>query len=208
VAVAARPIRRTQEERSAATRARLLDATIECLDQLGYSRTTTTEIAERAGVSRGAQLHHFPTKAELVTTAVEHLFRRRDAEFRAAFRKLPEGTDRDRAAIDLLWSMVSGPTFHAWLELAVAARTDAHLRETVAAITRRFVENVGRTFHELFPAPESPNVFFEIAPTFAFALMEGLALGQIVLDDEERRTQVLEVLKALAGLAFPPTKTP
>ena len=207
MAVALRPIRRTQEERSAATRARLLDATIECLDQLGYSGTTTTEIAERAGVSRGAQLHHFPTKAELVTTAVEHLFRRRDAEFRAAFRNLPEGTDRDRAAIDLLWSMVSGPTFHAWLELVVAARTDAHLRDTVAAITRRFVENVGRTFHELFPAPERPNAFFEIAPTFAFAVMEGLALGQIVLDDEERRTQVLDLLKALTGLAFPPPKS-
>src|ERR1041385_1513309 len=106
-ATVTRLTRRTQEERSAATRARLLDATIACLSDLGYSRTTTTEIADRAGVSRGAQLHHFPTKAELVTTAVEHLFRRRDAEFRAAFRKLPEGTDRDRAAIDLLWSMVS-----------------------------------------------------------------------------------------------------
>jgi AcrR family transcriptional regulator len=188
-------------------RARLLDATIECLDQLGYSRTTTTEIAERAGVSRGAQLHHFPTKAELVTTAVEHLFQRRDAEFRTAFRTLPEGTDRDRAAIDLLWSMVSGPTFRAWLELVVAARTDPQLRKTVAGITQRFVDNVDRTFRELFPAPEQPNAFFEMAPMFAFAVMEGLALGKIVLDDEKRRTQVLDLLKALTGLAFPPPKS-
>src|SRR5258705_10494928 len=109
VAVAVRPVRRTQEQRSAATRARLLDATIACLDQLGYSRTTTTEIAERAGVSRGAQLHHFPTKAELVTTAVEHLFRRRDAEFRGPFRNPPGGPGPAAAARDPLWSMGCGP---------------------------------------------------------------------------------------------------
>src|SRR3989442_2723877 len=112
---AAPKLRRSQEERRTETRRRLLEATVDCLYRLGYSRTTTTEIAERAGVSRGAQLHHFPTKAELVTTAVEHPFRRRDAEFRATFRNLPEGTDRDPAAIDLLWSMVSGTACHAWL---------------------------------------------------------------------------------------------
>src|SRR5689334_2082670 len=138
--------RRTQEERSAATRARLLDATLECLAELGYARTTTTEIAERGGVSRGAQLHHFPTKSELVTEAVAYLFERRDEEFRAAFAKLPADADRGAAAVDILWSMVSGPTFHAWLELVVAARTDLQLKPKVAALTRRFTENVTRTF--------------------------------------------------------------
>src|SRR4029450_5698931 len=101
--------RRTQEERSAATRARLLDATLECLAELGYARTTTTEIAERGGVSRGAQLHHFPPDAE-----------------------------RPPPAVDLLWSMVAGPTFHAWLELVVAARTDEQLKPKVTALTARF----------------------------------------------------------------------
>jgi AcrR family transcriptional regulator len=117
--------RRTQAERRASTRGRLLDATIECLGDLGYAHTTTPEIARRAGLSRGAQLHHFPTKAELVIAAVEHLFARRHQEFRAAFARVPAGADRYAAAIDILWSMVSGPTFHAWLELAVASRTSS-----------------------------------------------------------------------------------
>src|SRR5436853_7131184 len=137
--------RRTQEERSANTKARLLDATIDCLSDLGYARTTTTEIAERAGVSRGAQLHHFPTKAELVTTAVEHLFERRTEEFRKAFATLPANIDRTAAAVDLLWSMVSGPTFHAWLQLVVAARSDPDLRQTVSAIYCRNSDTSHRT---------------------------------------------------------------
>lgn len=203
-------VRRTQEERSATTRGRLLDATIECLAELGYARTTTTEIAERAGLSRGAQLHHFPTKAELVTTAVEHLFERRNREFRAAFAKLPASANRVEAAVDLLWSMVSGTTFHAWLELAVAARTDPDLRRKLFDIGKRFTETVQRTFRDLFPPPETPNPFFELAPCFTFAVLEGLALDRIAGEDESiRQTQqrVVAMLKALSGFAFPESRT-
>ena len=167
--------RRTQAERSASTRGRLLDATIACLHDLGYARTSTPEIARRAGLSRGAQLHHFPTKAELVTSAVDHLFRRRREEFLRAFHERPAGQDPAEAAIDILWSMVSGPTFYVWLELTVAARTEAELREPVAALTRRLTGLVEDTFRELFPAPAAPNPFYAVAPRFAFALLDGLA---------------------------------
>jgi len=195
--------RRTQAERSASMRARLLDATIECLHDLGYARTSTPEIARRAGVSRGAQLHHFPTKAELVTSAVEHLFGRRHEEFLQAFRARPAGHDPVEAAIDILWSMVSGPTFYAWLELVVAARTDAELREPVAELTARLGAIIEQTFRELFSAPASPNPFFDVAPRFAFALLDGLALERIHADGPDSHTAVLQALKALARLVMP-----
>src|SRR5512144_1268885 len=124
--------RRTQEERTAAMKVRLLEATVECLFELGYAKTTTTEIAKRAGVSRGAQLHHFPTKAELVITAIDYVLNKRHKEFVSAFASLPAEANRAAVAIDLLWSIVSGPTFFAWLELMMAARTDAELRPVVA----------------------------------------------------------------------------
>ena len=66
-------IRVPQEERTRAMRARLLEATIECLVERGWAGTSTTVVSQRAGVSRGAQLHHFPTKNALVLAAVEHL---------------------------------------------------------------------------------------------------------------------------------------
>ena len=202
-AVTALKPRRTQAERRATTRTQLLDATIVCLHERGYAGTTTTEIAERAGVSRGAQLHHFPTKAELVTAAVEHLFARRHAEFVRAIAALPAGTRRAEAAIDLLWSMVSGPPFYAWLELAVASRTDIALREDVAALSQRFMETVQRTFLELFPPPATPNPFHEVAPMFVFALLDGLALEKILTDDPDKVTRVLNTLKNLARLVIP-----
>jgi AcrR family transcriptional regulator len=195
-------IRRTQGERSASTRARLMEATIECILEVGYANTTTTEIARRAGVSRGAQLHHFPTKAELVITAVEYLADRRHEDFVRAFARLPPGADRAAAAIDLLWPMLSGPTFYVWLELAVAARTDPELRRSVATTTRRLMERVTQTFRELFPHPPGGHLVDE-PPKFVFALMNGMALEKILHPDDQALQQHLDALKTLARLVPP-----
>ena len=78
-----------QEERTRAMRQRLLEATVECLVEHGWSGTSTTLVSQRAGVSRGAQLHHFPTKTDLVVAAVEHLSEVRGEELREAASRLP-----------------------------------------------------------------------------------------------------------------------
>jgi AcrR family transcriptional regulator len=197
--------RRTQAQRSATTRGRLLDATIACLHDLGYARTSTPEIARRARVSRGAQLHHFPTKAELVTSALEHLFARRREEFLDAFARRPPGQEPAAVAIDILWSMVSGSTFYVWLELAVAARTDPELHEPMTALTERLMAIVEETFRAVFPQPPTPNPFYDVAPRFAFALLDGLALQRIHAVDPDAHAQVLQALKALARLVMPPS---
>jgi AcrR family transcriptional regulator len=187
---------------------RLLDAAVECLVERGYGRTSTVAVARRAGVSRGAQLHHFPTRDDLVASAVEHVFARRLEEFRALFGALPEGEDRVIAAIDLLWSMVDSPTFTAWLELVVAARTDPALAAHVQRVTAHFREDVARTFTELFPPPaDGGGVLYAIGPSFAFALMEGLALERLSPDDtsDARTEAVLSAFKLLTRLLPPGT---
>jgi AcrR family transcriptional regulator len=194
---------RTQAQRRAATRGRLLDATVTCLAELGYARTSTTEIVRRAGVSRGAQVHHFPTKADLVASALDHVFERRNLEFRTAFAQVPEGTNKAVAAIDLLWSMFAGDTFHAWLELALAARTDPELQARLTHVMRRFHANVRETFRELFPAPRTDDAFYDVAPNFIFALLDGLALHRIADDDPAPIAEVLDTAKALARLFMP-----
>ena len=198
-------VRRTQAERSAATKARLLDATIECVRDLGYARTTTPEIARRAGLSRGAQLHHYPTKAELVAGAIEHLVERRNREFREAFARVPAGADHYAAAIDILWSMLCGPMADAWRELALAARTDPELRPRVAELTTYMREVVEQTFRDLFAPVAGDSPFFAVAPSFVLALLDGLAVSRVASGDDTRAAQVIDALKALARLVMPPT---
>ncbi len=126
--------RRTQDERSSAMRERLLDATIGCLVDYGYAGTTVTRIAERAGVTRGAQVHHYRTKDDLVTAAVTHLAGR-SAEFGwSQVARIADADDPVGELLDILWEMHKGPTFTATVELWVAARTDEELRRHVATV--------------------------------------------------------------------------
>ena len=129
------PERRTQAERTAGTQAKLLDAAIDCLVELGFAKTSTQEIARRAGVSRGAQLHHFPTKESLVTAAVEHLVDKRLAEILAA------DPDPERG-VEVLSEAFSGPLFYAALELWVAARTDPALHEAMLPLEKKVSEAI------------------------------------------------------------------
>src|SRR5690606_8710359 len=135
------------------TRAKLLDATAGCLAEVGYHRSSTTEICRRAGVPRGAQLHHFPTKAELVSAAVDHVFERRLEEFRTIIQTLPSGPQRVDLAIEVLWSMFQGETFAAWFELSAAARTDPDLQQRVSSVARTMGERIREVWSELFPPP-------------------------------------------------------
>jgi AcrR family transcriptional regulator len=186
-------------------RERLLDAAIDCLYELGYSGTTTIEVAARAGVSRGAQLHHFPTKEHLVTLAVRHVLAKRLDEFRAAFAALPEGADKHEAAIAILWEMMSSRTFYAWLELVVAARTDARLRATIAAIDGQFVDQAHATAMEFFAPVPGREKSFETNPLFALAMLQGLALDRIVWGPEDPRLDLLlRKMKAVAAMGSVP----
>ena len=184
-------------------RTRLLDSAADCLYELGFSGTTTIVVAARAGVSRGAQLHHFPTKERLVTEAVRHVLGKRLKEFREAFAELPEGADKPAAAIDILWQKLSGRTFYAWLELVVAARTDAVLRVAVAEIAGHFLDEVQATAHDFFRPVEGGPLPFEIVPVYALAVMQGLALDRIVWPaDDARLDVVLSASRMLASMAM------
>lgn len=195
--------RRTQAERSATTRALLLEATIECLADLGYARTTTSAVARRAGLSRGAQLHHYPTRQELVAHAIEHLFAQRRREFLAAFEALPPEVDRLEGAIDLLWQQISGPAFAAVLELIVAARHERVLRARLLPLLEQFRETVDRIFHDLFANTVERGPIFDVAAPFALALLEGLALGRALGGERDPAERLIESLKNLARLLLP-----
>ncbi|KWX02577.1 TetR family transcriptional regulator [Carbonactinospora thermoautotrophica] len=182
------PTRSRQEERSAATRQRLMEATIECLVERGWSGTTTTLVAERAGVSRGAQLHHYRTRSELVIAAVEHLAEVRVAEIRREAAGLPQ--QRTQAVLDMLARLYTGPLFVAALELWVAARTDEELRAALVPLEARFGREAHRLTVELLGADESkPGVREAVQATLD--LMRGLGLASLLTDDSARRGRLL-----------------
>jgi AcrR family transcriptional regulator len=176
---------RTQAERSATTRQALLDATIACLVEEGYANTTTARVAERAGVSRGAHLHHFQTRSALVAAAVEHLRVRRAEELMAAADALPSGPERVTQALDLLWRSYTSPLFQGALDLWSAGRTDAELRSHLVKIERDFDRQTMELARRLFPqAAERPD--FEQLIEMAASTIRGLTLLDTLHAGRER----------------------
>lgn len=208
-----RAVRRTQAERTQATRAKLLDATVASLAELGYARTTTTEVAARAGVSRGAQLHHFPTKADLVLAAVEHLLDLHIQEFMRAVGELPASADLLGSAIDLLWEVFQGDSAVAWIELIIAGRTDPELQVKVSQVGETLGGKVGEAWIEvcgdLLDDPEY-GPFLALAPSYLFTLLTGLAVTTMTGSDRVRdeAEQVLEATHRLAALLLPVVPAP
>jgi AcrR family transcriptional regulator len=201
--------RRSNVQRTAEMRTRLERATIEVLVKRGYNALTTKEVAVRADVSRGAFQHHFRTKEELVLAAVEHLFDDRNAEFRAAFTKIPPDADRPAVALDMLWKILGSDSFYAWLELAVAGRTDERLGQKVRELGARTAAAVEQTFREFFPTPKTPNPFYELAPRFAFALLQGLALDRLLVTQQRLKPEeIITLIKRLSPFAIPPGGQP
>lgn len=178
-----------QEERTRAMRQRLLEATVDCLVEHGYAGTSTTLVSRRAGVSRGAQLHHFPAKRDLVVAAIEHLTELRGAELAAAAAQIPDGNRR--RTLQMLADHFTSPVFTAALELWVAARTDADLRAAVAPLERR----VGRDAHRLtvtaLGADESVPGNRELVQA-TLDLVRGLGLADTLSNDSARRTRILD----------------
>ena len=142
--------RRTQAERRAETRARLLDATIDCLIEDGYAGTTIRHVTERAGVSAGAQSHHFPHRVDLVASAFEHLAEQRIDRYSERARTLTgDRSVRLRALLDLLWEDFSSPLFTVAAKLWVASADDSELRDRLIPVEKSIYKATAEVAREV-----------------------------------------------------------
>jgi AcrR family transcriptional regulator len=181
-------VRRSQAERSATTREALLDAAITCLIEEGYASTTTSRVAERAGLSRGAHLHHFQTRTALVAAAVEQLARRWLGELRDATETLADGPGRTLGGLDLLWAHYASPLFQAALDLWTDARSDDELRERLIEVERLLDRETLELARRLFPARADAHDF-EGLVQHSVATVRGLAMLDTLHPDGERNRQ-------------------
>ena len=192
-----------QAQKSASTRTLIIEAAIKCLVDLGYARTTTTVIAQRAGLSRGAMLHHFPSKMGIVRAAVDYLHAKRLRAFRKAMAKEPADGDYVRQGVESYWAHVKHPWFVAFFEMAVAARTDKELGAILFPAQEAFEREWYETSLEVFPEWKRKGENFGLGFDLSRYVMEGMAISFLTHKETERDKRVLryleEKLKELAG---------
>lgn len=177
--------RRTQAQRSAAMRERLLDATVECLVSYGYAGTTTPRIAELAGVTRGAQIHHFKSKEDLVVAAIEHLAQQRAQAAIRELGRLKDSPDPVSTVLDFMWEVHQGPLFVATIELWVAARTDPVLAQEIQRVEPVVNGALIAAIAQLLPGHPAQRELRNIAYT-AMDALRGILMVSFVDQDSGR----------------------
>lgn len=187
--------RRSDAARSSQTHERILRAAVDSLVEDGYAATSIGAIQARAGVSRGALLHQYPNKADLLVDAVRHLSNQQIREVRAS-------SDPEAAEdwMTVLWRSFATPLFGAVLELWVAARTDADLRAALLRHQRDLHGSIRDSITRNLdgPPPENFDTVFEMTLTY----FRGLALTTIL--STKHRNQLLDSWRASMRAAFPP----
>lgn len=209
--------RRTQGERSRAMRKRLLAATLESLAEVGYAGSNLSSIVRRAGVSRGAQVHHYPSKQALMVDAAEELVRGSYRALGEVMLAIVDEDDRLQALVDSTWAQIfATPMFRAYAELLAESQRDPPLAEALRQTLGRASGVFDTAIDHYFEG--TPGSHADIKPIFLqlMCLLCGLASQAHLLHDPaplKRQLsawvqQVSPLMRARKGVRTPPPRPP
>lgn len=192
-----------QAEKSSMTRTAILDAAIKCFIELGYANTTTALIANYASVSRGAMMHHFPSRMSVIKAVILYLHDLRLKEYRELMADIDKADKRltlenTRDSVKSAWKYVNLPSFIAFQELLAASRTDAELRQVVEPVEKEFEKHFMDTVKTVFPHWEKiPEL--DAANDLVQFSMKGMALSHM---SSRKNARAKNVIKLLTDVLF------
>jgi AcrR family transcriptional regulator len=163
---------------------------VDCLIELGVAGTTTLAVQRRAGASRGALLHHFPTHADLLAASVAELVKRNEQAVAASRARLAQPSDPLRAAVDALAYAGRQPAYLAELELWAVARTDRPLKQALIAAERAARREIDRVYAELF-GEWSGSEAYPVVAALTQHFLRGLTISENLRGSAARRAQLI-----------------
>ncbi|SEL11979.1 transcriptional regulator, TetR family [Roseovarius nanhaiticus] len=197
------PRRRTQAERSAATQQKILDVTTDLILSKGLRDTSTVDVAEAAGVSRGALLHHYPSRQILMQEALRHLLNREIAEITVIAAAIRAGDMDVDGFLTEMWRRFSGPLFMVTIEFLTAARTDPAMRDALVPVATDYNHQLDEIWENLFPDAAHIRGTRRIALNTTLCLLRGMATQSIWRDDPKLFQEMLEFWKTSLGNMLP-----
>lgn len=193
---------RSRSERSADSRALILDAAVACLVSEGYAGASTLAVQARAGVSRGRLLHHFPSREELLVAAASHLVTEMLAEAQDRAARLADSVadeaERVDRCVELIWATFQEPPFWAAMELWNAARTDEDLRAALRIEERRITTAIRAVADRIWGPAIVSSPRYPVLRELLFTSMRGVAIAYSFQDRPAATDPHLAMWKALA----------
>ena len=195
-AAPAKTVRGPHAERTAAMRKRLIEAAIECLGRIGYGATTLQVVIDQAGVSRGAVLHHFPTKVDLMIAVAEFAAGKQDRQVRRLLAETKPGMERYLAITAATWDAMTRPPAIALLEIMMGSRSDPELGERFPAVIEK-LESTQRedVWREAEGVGITDRESVEAMVHLHNAAMRGLALELMFSKDAAKAESAMALLQ-------------
>ncbi len=200
--------RKTQQERSADTTARLLEATLDLLHARGFYRVSTAEIAEHAGVSRGALTHHFASKEDIVVAAIERQLRSSTA---VLHRMAADIRRSDRSAseiVDFIWRLMNDRLYYVTMEYMPEARHNEDFRSKILPVVKEFHKGLDAVWGELAEQSGMDAGRALVLMNATMCTIRGLIAQTTIKDDPEYFRTMLEFCKRQVAREFEPARRP
>jgi AcrR family transcriptional regulator len=198
-----------QTTKSEFTRDSILRAIVECLAEYGYSNLTLGQVARKAGLSKGAMQHHFESKSAAIEAALQFIFQQQ-LELQQSYARGPSEPTDDQLhgrRIDALWGFVQDSSYVAFLEIAMAARTEPHLGELVSKLYWQFRQKSRQLAAVIMPEWQTDKEKFKLGGTLVNYVLEGMALRQTLgLSDPDTDAALREHLKKMVAGLFDETQ--
>jgi AcrR family transcriptional regulator len=191
-----------QAEKSAQTREKLLEATLDSVADLGYFETTISTIVDYAGVSRGSIRHHFRSKSEIVGATIEYLCERRLEAYRQDLFAQTGEVDSLDYVIETFWRHLSEREFAAHQELVIASRTDTKLYAVLHPALLSMEARWMQLTIERFPHWRKLGASLPMVASVGGLLLEGMAYRRVagMVNDELVRAMLTYLKRRLRRL--------
>jgi AcrR family transcriptional regulator len=197
-----RRARRSHAERSEETQRRAVAAAIACLHRVGFASTTTSQVADEAGISRGAMLHQYPTRADLMLAVVRRVYDEERELYRAAFDAV-EGrlSDKMLAIPEITWRILSRPEALAVLEILIEGRSDPTLAGPLAELQAQIETEAKDGMLRRFPSKGFAELPERAALHRVFvAAIRGLSIDSLRPGQTEEIQQSVQLLRRFMEL--------
>jgi AcrR family transcriptional regulator len=194
---------RTQQQRREETVARLLEASIATIIEVGYARASAAVVTKRAGVSVGALFRHFDTMGDFMAATAYEVLRRQLNSFTKRVAAIPPDRPALEAGLTILRDITSSSTNAVLYELMIAARTDEKLNTTLQHVLEQYTSKICDAARALPGADDFSQENFPVLVALLTNTFDGAAMLRAVLPQpeiEDRRIALLSSLLGAVGL--------
>ncbi len=194
-------IRVPQAQRTANMRFRLSKAAFEVIQEVGYANFRTSAVSKKAGVSQGAQLHHFPTKNDLTLAAMQYAYEQSHSIFSRNISAFKAGDDPIDAAMKDAEDFFMSDYFMVALDILMAGGKNEELRDQQIKLAIASRSEVEKAWIDRLIALGWDKELAEDILNLSFCVVRGYVVKMLISENPKQYQRLVTRWKQMVSAA-------